>query len=48
MIPSNVANLALKAKDDEALETRELSHYLHKALRRFSALNGVREVMKFP
>ncbi|WP_455466205.1 transposase domain-containing protein [Bartonella sp. B39] len=48
LMPNNVGNLALKADDDEALDAQEFSQSLHKALRRLSAFNEGREVIKFP
>ncbi len=48
LVPNNVGNLALQAKEDEALEAQEFSHHLHKALRKLSASDEGREVIKFP
>ncbi|WP_455466616.1 transposase domain-containing protein [Bartonella sp. B39] len=48
LMPNNVGNLAPKADDDEALDAKEFSQSLHKALRRLSAFNEGREVIKFP
>ncbi|KEG17070.1 transposase domain-containing protein [Bartonella bacilliformis] len=48
LISSNIGNLALKANNDEALDAQEFSNYLHKALRRLSSSEEVREVIKFP
>ncbi|EJF78819.1 Uncharacterised protein [Candidatus Bartonella washoeensis] len=47
LVPNNVGNLALQA-DDEALGEEEFSHHLHKALRKLSASDEGREVIKFP
>lgn len=48
LVPNHVGNLALTADDDEALEAQEFSTHLHKALRRLSASDEGREVIKFP
>ncbi|VEJ45306.1 transposase domain-containing protein [Bartonella vinsonii] len=48
LMPNNMGNLALQAKEDEALDAQEFSHHLHKALRRLSASDEGREVIKFP
>ncbi|WP_375693309.1 transposase domain-containing protein [Bartonella sp. AP23HLJMH] len=48
LMPNNVGNLALKADDDEALGEEEFSQHLHKALRKLSASDEGREVIKFP
>ncbi|AGF75824.1 transposase domain-containing protein [Bartonella vinsonii] len=48
LVANNVGNLALQAKEDEALEAQEFSQHLHKALRRLSVCDGGREVIKFP
>ncbi len=47
-MPNHVGNLALKADDDEALGEEEFSTHLHKALRKLSASDEEREVIKFP
>ncbi|WP_375696332.1 transposase domain-containing protein [Bartonella sp. AP331QHHD] len=48
LMPNNVGNLALKADDDEVLGEEEFSQHLHKALRKLSASDEGREVIKFP
>ncbi|WP_026501422.1 Mu transposase C-terminal domain-containing protein [Bartonella vinsonii] len=48
LVANNVGNLALQAKEDEALGEEEFSHHLHKALRKLSASDEGREVIKFP
>ncbi|WP_208434622.1 transposase domain-containing protein [Bartonella taylorii] len=48
LMPNHVGNLALTADDDEALGEEEFSQHLHKALRKFSASDEGREVIKFP
>ncbi|PIT69699.1 transposase domain-containing protein [Bartonella tribocorum] len=54
LMPNHAGNLALKANscedlgDEEALEPQEFSQHLHKALRRLSAFDEGREVIKFP
>ncbi len=54
LMPNHAGNLALKANscedlgDEEALEPQEFSQHLHKALRRLSASDEGREVIKFP
>ncbi|WP_375674183.1 Mu transposase C-terminal domain-containing protein, partial [Bartonella sp. CL32QHWL-2] len=48
LMPNHVGNLALTADDDEALGAREFSQHLHKALRKLSASDEGREVIKFP
>ncbi|UTO29289.1 transposase domain-containing protein [Bartonella harrusi] len=48
LVANNMGNLALTAKEDEALEEEEFSQHLHKALRRLSVCDGGREVIKFP
>ncbi|WP_273758420.1 transposase domain-containing protein [Bartonella sp. AU55XJBT] len=48
LMPNHVGNLALTADDDEVLGEEEFSTHLHKALRKFSASDEGREVIKFP
>ncbi|WP_406604367.1 transposase domain-containing protein [Bartonella gliris] len=48
LMPNNVRNLALTADDDEVLGEEEFSTHLHKALRKLSASDEGREVIKFP
>ncbi len=48
LMPNHVGNLALTADDDEALDAQEFSQHLHKALRKLSASDEGREVIKFP
>ncbi|USP03568.1 transposase domain-containing protein [Bartonella taylorii] len=48
LMQNHVGNLALTADDDEVLGEEEFSHHLHKALRKLSASDEGREVIKFP
>ncbi|WP_317992577.1 transposase domain-containing protein [Bartonella gliris] len=48
LMPNYVGNLALTADDDEVLGEEEFSQHLHKALRKLSASDEGREVIKFP
>ncbi|WP_317993162.1 transposase domain-containing protein [Bartonella gliris] len=48
LMPNHVGNLALTADDDEVLGEEEFSTHLHKALRKLSASDEGREVIKFP
>ncbi|EJF76726.1 hypothetical protein MCO_01506 [Bartonella sp. DB5-6] len=48
LMPNHVGNLALTAEDDEVLDAQEFSTHLHKALRKLSASDEGREVIKFP
>lgn len=48
LMPNHAGNLAVKVQDDEALDAQEFSQHLHKALRRLSASDEGREVIKFP